>query len=129
MDILELWNNEIRNVEMKWSLKRNRAVHFIAGGDALSPVVRDGEVATFEPVVDTRTLQIGDIVFVTMLPELLECGLRIYGNGAFKNGSTHWQLRDMRDPCVTQGWCKSRHIHGRLQCPPVHRRLHQPMSV
>ena len=126
---LEAKENEMRIIMIKFCLKEGRAVRFEAGGDALSPVVRDGEVATFEPVVDTRTLQIGDIVFVTMQPEMFELGLRIYGNGAFKNGSPHWQLRVMRDPCVTEGWCHSRHIHGRLKCPPVHRCLHQPMSV
>ena len=126
---LELRSNEFRNHQIKSCLKVKRAVTFIAGGDALAPVVRDGEVATFKPVASTRTLQIGDIVFVTMQPEMFELGLRIYGNGAFKNGSTHWQLRDMRDPCVTEGWCQSRHIYGRLKCPSVHRRLHRPMSV
>ena len=97
------------------TLQSGRSVQFRATGDALCPVVRHGEVTTFEPVTDPSTLVVGDIAFVCLQPRGRCYGLMIYGIQQSVDRCT-WLVRDMHEPPVTSGSCLASHILGRLAC-------------
>ena len=76
MDGNRTWNT--RPTTTKDLLYVGQAVLLEATGGLLHPVVRDGELAMFEPVLIPSQLMIGDVIFAEVRPQRRNYVVRVH---------------------------------------------------
>ena len=109
----ELWLRRFRNCMIKDLLVSKRSVQYRSTGGSLAPRVQENDVTMWEPIVNHASLVIGDIVFCAVQPRDRFYGHMIHYIGDW-NGTTYWQIGNMKNPPWMNGWCYAEHIFGRL---------------
>ena len=95
-------------------LKSGRSAQFRSSGNSLWPMVKSGDVAIYEPVVDHSLLTVGEVVFCRVQTSNRFYAHMIHKIEYWKDGSRYWVIGNMAEPPVINGWCAAKHIYGRL---------------